>query len=104
MTASGMLLVASGTQDVTIRCYCTNEFGIKFITIRWFYNKIKFSSCSKVSKGHPCVELRRTLARLVIPTFNDSFSGTYTCANAHDLTKATAIHTIKVAVPFGPGK
>ena len=47
--------------------------------------------------------LNETLATLIIPTFNGSYSGTYTCGNNNDMDRATAKSSINLLLAVKPG-
>ena len=48
--------------------------------------------------------LNEALATLIIPTFNNSYSGTYTCGNDNDMDKTTVKSSIRLFVAVKPGK
>ena len=82
LTATGGVLV-SGTTDVRIQCVCTGSFSGN---VRWFDINTNFvvqSSHARYVAGSPYFIPNNpngaTNVTLVIPTFNDSYDGTYNC-------------------------
>ena len=48
--------------------------------------------------------LNESLATLIIPTFNGSYGGTYTCGNNNDMDRTTAKSFINLLLAVKPGK
>ena len=83
LTATGGALY-NGTTDVRIQCVCTGSFSGN---VRWYDINANFL----VQSTHPTEYMAgspyfipnhpngATNVSLVIPTFNDSYDGTYTC-------------------------
>ena len=81
LTAAGGVLV-DGTQNVMIECRCVDGSNVALSPVRWFHpNNMRISSQSNTPTGAPYYISSDSsrLATLVIPTFNDSYDGTYTC-------------------------
>ena len=82
-TAGGVL--ASGTVNVMILCgNCTDDGGIVVNSVRWYEpngTRLLSSTNNRYVAGTPYFrrEPDDTNIVLVIPTFNDSYDGTYTC-------------------------
>ena len=81
-TAGGVL--ASGTENVTIQCNCTNDDGTVVNEVRWYYSdgtRLLANTHNKYVAGTPYFrrEPDDTNIVLVIPTFNDSYDDTYIC-------------------------
>ena len=81
-TAGGVL--ASGTVNVMIQCNCTYDNGTVVNPVRWYDpdgTQLLVSANNKYVAGTPYYsrEPDNTNIILVIPTFNDSYDGTYTC-------------------------
>ena len=83
-TAGGVL--ASGTENVTIRCNnCINEDGYTLGRVRWYNpgrSRIIRQTNNNYVPGTPHftkVNGADNDSILVIPIFNDSYDGTYTC-------------------------
>ena len=81
LTAAGGVL-ANGTENVTIRCNCTDGNGIVVDPVRWYYptgSKVRHST--RVSPGQPYRRKDPDEANvlLLIPTFSDFYDGIYTC-------------------------
>ena len=83
LTAAGGVL-ASGTVNVTIQCNCTDDDGMVADSVRWYDpdgTRLLVNTQKYYVAGTPY--FRRapddTNIILVIPTFNDSYDGTYTC-------------------------
>ena len=84
LTATGGVL-ASGTMNVTIRCNsCTNDYGT-LDRVRWYDpygNRLPRPANNHYVPGAPYflkVDDGNDDIILVIPTFNDSYDGAYTC-------------------------
>ena len=81
-TAGGVL--ASGTENVTIRCNnCTNDYGT-LDRIRWYDPdgyRLPRPTNNYYVPGAPHFQVAdgNDDIILVIPTFNESYDGTYTC-------------------------
>ena len=86
LTATGGGVLASGTENVMIKCNCTDDDGMVVDRVRWYdpdeirlvdpdfnYNYVAGTPhLSRVNgTGDNII--------LVIPTFNDSYDGIYTC-------------------------
>jgi len=70
------------TQKVMIECRCVDDKNTSLSRVRWFgHNNIRIMSQSDTPTGAPYFINKKSgrLATLVIPTFNDSYDGTYTC-------------------------
>ena len=85
-TAGGVL--ASGTENVMIQCNCTDHqfiFGVA-PNVTWYdpsgINLLFSNSVPKTP--HITSDGDDTNIVLVIPTFNDSYDGTYTCGEKDD--------------------
>ena len=80
LTADGGALV-SGTTNVRIQCVCTGTNDNQLV--RWYDINTNFLTRSvnpDYVDGSPYYILNsRTNVTLVIPTFNDSYDGTYNC-------------------------
>ena len=80
LTAAGGVL-ASGTENVMIRCNCTDDDGMAIGHVRWYDpdgTRLLVSGHSRYVTGTPYSSNNANVL-LVIPTFNDSYDGTYTC-------------------------
>ena len=83
LTAAGGVLV-DGTENVTIQCNCSDDVGAVLQPIRWFDpdgTRVLGTGHRRYVTGTPYFDRRPddTNVVLVIPTFNDSYDGTYTC-------------------------
>ena len=81
-TAGGVL--ASGTVNVMIQCNCTNDDSAVVNSVRWYDpdgTRLLSSTHNRYVAGNPYYsrEPDDTNIVLVIPTFNDSYNGIYTC-------------------------
>ena len=81
-TAGGVL--ALGTVNVTIRCNCIYDNGTVVDRVRWYDpdgTRLLVNYNDRYVAGTPYYirELNQTIVVLVIPTFYDSYDGTYTC-------------------------
>ena len=90
-TDGGVLPI--GTENVMIRCTCTDTDGIPVTTIRW-YDPDR-ALVPRVGSGEPIDLTAPHITRpdghnnnrnitLVIPTFNDFYYGTYTCGRRNN--------------------
>ena len=81
-TAGGVLAI--GTVNVMIQCSCTNDNGKVIDHVRWYDpdgTRLLVRDNYRYVAGTPYYirELNQTFIVLVIPTFNDTYDGTYTC-------------------------
>ena len=101
LTDTDRVSLADGTQNVTITCSCVDGNGTTLPFIRWFNtnkDRLLFSGHKNTSTGAPYfsssgIRNMGTTATLVIPTLNDSYDGTYTCANGNFLAAANVTAT-----------
>ena len=99
LTADGTVLQI-GTQNITITCYCSYGFNEGFNEVSWFFNGTRILSEQNLTKEHPYVVLSDiTTTKLVIPIFNESYSGIYTCGNDNYTVKGS----IHLLFPVKPG-
>ena len=105
--------ITYGTRNVTIRCSCTESDGTAVQLVRW-YNPTgtRLLSPRFTTKFNPNIPyftrvngdfgdpVDNTDIILVIPTFNDSYDGMYTCGREADnraaLTPPTADVTLTI--------
>ena len=85
LTATGGVLPI-GTMNVMIQCNCTKDTGTVVDSVRWYdpasNRLVRPDNIDKFDASAPHftkVDGSDTNVILVIPTFNDSFDGTYTC-------------------------
>jgi len=86
LTAAGGVLV-DGTQNVVIKCKCVDDNGARLRKIRWFFPDTTIvAKQTDAPAGAPyrMRNNRKKIHTLVIPTFNDSYAGTYTCGVSED--------------------
>ena len=90
LTATGGV-IAYGTTNVRIRCSCTESNGTPVNTVRWYDPAgIRLVSAQNTEFNSHVPHFTRVNANsnrdviLVIPTFNDSYDGTYTCGRNTD--------------------
>ena len=83
LTAAGGIL-AIGTVNVIIQCNCIDDYGTVIDSLRWYDpdgTRLLVNTNNIYIAGTPYY--RRvpddTNILLVIPTFNESYDGTYTC-------------------------
>ena len=84
-TADGVL--PNGTENVMIRCNCSEDDGSETTNVRWYDPDGNF--VPRIGGGRfiaeaphftrPSGDNNNRNITLVIPTFNDSYDGTYTC-------------------------
>ena len=108
LTATGGAIVY-GTMNVRIRCSCTESDGTAVNTVRWFdpdgTRLVSVQNTAQYNPNAPHFTRVNTNSDrdviLVIPTFNDSYNGTYTCgrnvANRSQLTGPTADVTLTIS-------
>ena len=81
LTASGGRF-ADGTKNVEIQCICMDINGMASDYVQWYYpngTRIFEKSHHKDIPGTPYYERILDNYVLVIPTFNGSYNGVYTC-------------------------
>jgi len=81
LTAAGGVLF-NRTQNVTIECECVDDHGTQLMGVRWFFfDATLVARQTDPPNGAPyCISANSgRLSTLVIPTFNDSYDGTYIC-------------------------
>jgi len=79
LTVTGGVLT-DGTQNVMIGCECVDDKEKRVGDVRWFFpNTTVVARQSDAPDGAPYRNNNNRLQILVIPTFNDSYDGTYTC-------------------------
>ena len=85
LTAAGGIL-ASGTENVMIQCNCTDDNGTVIDPVRWYdpdgNRLVDLDRNSSYVAGIPHFSILDGAddnILLVIPTFNDTYDGTYTC-------------------------
>ena len=83
LTAAGGVL-ANGTVNVMIQCNCSNDDGTVVNRVRWYNpngTRLVVITNSDYVAGTPYYsrEPDDTNIALVIPTFNDTYDGTYHC-------------------------
>ena len=83
LTAAGGV-IASGTENVIIHCNCTDDDGTVVDPVRWHDldgTRLLLSTHSSYVSGTPYYRRapNNATVTLVIPTFNESYNGTYTC-------------------------
>ena len=83
LTAAGGVLV-DGTENVTIQCNCSDGVGGVLQPIRWYdpdVTRLVATIHRKYVTGTPYMDRRPddTNVVLVIPTFSNSYDGTYLC-------------------------
>ena len=85
-TTNGAL--PNGTMNVMIQCSCTNDDGTVVSPVRWYYADGKRVAGDWHYQFDPTVPhfTRGSGNTLVIPTFNDSYDGTYKCGNRRGQT------------------
>ena len=85
LTSSGR--VNNGT-NVMVQCSCVDNENKSIRNIKWFFqNGSQLLDMKSVSTGAPylmIVNYRKT-ATLVIPMFNDTYKGNYTCGKGQKL-------------------
>ena len=111
LTATGGAIVY-GTMNVMIRCSCTENGGTAVNTVRWYDpNGTRLVSAQNTENYNPDIpHFTRVNVNsdrdviLVIPTFNDSYDGRYTCgrnlANRSVLTPPTADVNLTIISEF----
>ena len=102
LTAAGGVLV-DGTENVMIQCNCSDDVGAVLQPIRWFDlkgNIILTTAHRRYVTGTPYFDKRPddTNVVLVIPTFNDSYDGTYTCGVGNDYPPGALNATVNLTI------
>ena len=86
-TTKGVLV--DGTINVTLQCSCRNRRGLYLRPIRWHSPNSIF--LSRTSNPYAFYTSGNRVAYLVIPLFNESFKGTYTCGIGNNLTPSITV-------------
>ena len=89
LTAAGGVL-PNGTENVMIRCTCSEDDGGVITTVRWFGpDEIivpRFETSGYIAGAPHHIRANggndNRNVTLIIPTFNDSYDGNYTCGRA----------------------
>ena len=94
LTATGGA-ITSGTVNVTILCNCTDGDGGVVPLVRWYYPGMTQLTLLNTNSDSPYYirgsgNTDNTNVILVIPTFNDSYDGTYTCGRRTDTNQYEA--------------
>ena len=89
----------NGALNITITCYCKDGFNRRFDKARWFFNETRILRQDTSSSGNPYVILDSGLATLIIPTFNGSYSGMYSCGNKINIDRLTAYSSVHLLIP-----
>ena len=104
LTATGKVLaIAYGTENVTIQCNCFDVNEKALSSVRWFDSKgirLRFQRHHKYAAG--ALHLIRTNnsgAILVIPIFNNSYDGIYTCGIGRNFPPKEP--SIDISLTFG---
>ena len=100
-TAGGTL--PTGTENVMMNCNCTNDDGTVVDIVRWYDPSGTRLTMGGFVPGTPHIvsadELSNINIILAIPTFNDSYNGTYTCGmRADDGTLGTPSTTVTLTI------
>jgi len=84
LTVAGGVLV-DGTQNVMIKCRCVDDGGTLLRKVRWFFpNTTIVAKQTDPPDDAPYRDNSNRISTLVIPTFNDSYDGMYTCGVSED--------------------
>ena len=69
----------SGTEDVRFHCSCSRNNGSTARNTRWFDTNMNRLSTTVTNAPYHILQSSGTEATLIIPTFTESYAGTYTC-------------------------
>ena len=72
----------NGTPNVTIECNCNEKDDTVILQVRWFFpNGSQVKKITVTPPGSPYFISNSpdTVSTLIIPVFNDTYKGTYTC-------------------------
>jgi len=98
LSATGGVL-SDGTQNVTIECECVDDDGTRLAKVRWFFpDNTTVETSPDVLNGSPYRINNKRLHTLVIPTFNDSYDGIYSCGRS-DTYPPDLLTTITLTLP-----
>ena len=76
----------NGTLNVTIECRCVDNKNRPIKNIKWFFqNGSQVLNISSVPTGAPYLMTNKKIAMLIIPVFNDTYKGNYTCGKGQKL-------------------
>ena len=108
LTAAGGVL-PNGTENVMIRCTCSEDDGSVITRIRWYGPDgiivPRFDTAHYIVGAPHHIRAsgdydNRNIT-LVIPTFNDSYDGTYTCGRRDGNTNPSLPPTATISLIIG---
>ena len=92
-------ILNDGTPNVTIDCSCSHNEGIAITKVKWFFpDGSRARSITKTSPGSPYVATSNsdTVSTLIIPVFDDTYKGNYTCKPRDELENNSPMSTIQL--------
>ena len=104
-TAAGGVL-PNGTENVMIRCTCSEDDGSVITNVRWYGPDgiiVTRIGTNKFIAGaphftRPSGDSDNRNVTLVIPTFNDSYDGNYTCGRRSDGNLVSPKTTVSLTI------
>ena len=106
LTAAGGVLPI-GTENVMIRCNCSDVNGTKIAIVRWFDSNEnrppRFGSNNYIPGAPHFTRVGNDNCNviLVIPTLNDSYDGNYTCGRRIPGNNSLQLPTTTVSLTIG---
>lgn len=86
--------LVNNTQNVEIDCSCMDSNGAAIRNVRWLSpNKLSIRTKDETIDGAPYSNLTgdETVAVLIVPNFNDTYSGRYTCTTGNTTSTRTVM-------------
>ena len=104
--AGGVLPIANGTENAMIRCNCSEDDGSVITNVRWygpdgnFVPRIGTNSYIAGAPHHTRAsgDSDNRNITLVIPTFNNSYDGNYTCGRRSGDNLVPPIATVNLII------
>ena len=91
---SEVLVLKDGTPNVTIDCSCNDDKENAIMKIRWFLpdnSQVKIITKSPPGSPYYATSSSDTISTLIIPVFNNSYKGEYTCKPRPELEPVSNI-------------
>ena len=86
------------TPNVTIDCSCNDDNDTAIMELRWFFpDDSQVTIVTESTPGSPYfVASSDTASTLIIPVFNDTYKGNYTCKPKGELKNDSPMSTIQL--------
>ena len=100
LTATGGVL-PDGIENVIINCDCVSVDSATINSIRWFNangSRILIKQNTPAGAPYFIVNPLGSITTLVIPIFNESYDGLYTCGDGNEFSRLSVMSTINITV------